>query len=129
MKIRHSASLVAFAAILLVARPALSQSLAPVPRALAPGYQTIREDTLRADLTFLASDALEGRMSLETGDETAIQWIASEFAKAGLAPAANGSYLQPVPLIEYRPDRAQNFVALTRAGKDTQCRMLISRLK
>jgi Peptidase family M28/PA domain len=120
MKIRKAAALVPFAAILLVALPALSQSLAPVPRPLAPGYQTIREETLRADLTFLASDALAGRMSLETGDETAIQWIASEFAKAGLAPAATGSYLQPVPLIEYRPDRAQNFVALTRAGKETQ---------
>ena len=119
MKFAKTASLVLFAGILL-AGPALSQSLVPVPRPLAPGYQTIREDTLRADLTFLASDALEGRMSLETGDETAIQWIASEFAKAGLAPAANGSYLQPVPLIEYRPDRAQNFVALARTGKETQ---------
>jgi len=119
MKIVKTASLVLSAGILL-AGPALSQSLVPVPRPLEPGYQTIREDTLRADLTFLASDALEGRMSLETGDETAIQWIASEFAKAGLAPAANGSYLQPVPLIEYRPDRAQNFVALARTGKETQ---------
>jgi len=119
MKLAKIASLVLSAGILL-AGPALSQSLRPVPRPLAPGYQTIREETLRADLTFLASDALEGRMSLETGDETAIQWIASEFAKAGLAPAANGSYLQPVPLIEYRPDRAQNFVALARTGKETQ---------
>jgi hypothetical protein len=119
MKFAKTASLVLAAGILL-AGPALSQSLVPVPRPLTPGYQTIREDTLRADLTFLASDALEGRMSLETGDETAIEWIASEFAKAGLAPAANGSYLQPVPLIEYRPDRAQNFVALARTGKETQ---------
>ena len=115
MKIVKTASLVLSAGILL-AGPALS----PPPRPLAPGYQTIREDTLRADLTFLASDALQGRMSLTAGDETAIQWIASEFAKAGIEPAANGSYLQPVPLIEYRPDRTQNFVALTRAGKETQ---------
>jgi hypothetical protein len=119
MGIAKRVSLVLSAAILL-AFPALSQSLAPVPRPLAPGYQTIREETLRADLTFLASDALAGRMSLETGDETAIQWIASEFAKAGLTPAAQGSYLQPVPLIEYRPDRAQNFVALKRAGQERQ---------
>jgi hypothetical protein len=97
-----------------------SQAIAPVPQNLAPGYETIREHTLRANLTFFASDALQGRMSLQPGDETAVQWIASEFAKAGLLPAVNGSYLQPVPLIEYRPDRAQNSVSLTRAGKETQ---------
>ena len=110
----------AFLAAIFLAGAALSQSLAPISRNLVPGYETVREDTLRADLTFLASDALQGRMSLQTGDEAAIQWIASEFAKAGLQPAANGSYLQPVPLVEYRPDRSQNFVSLTRGSKETQ---------
>jgi len=119
MKIARSLVLAPFAAIVLGAI-AIAQSLAPVPAHLAPGYETIREDTLRADLTFLASDALQGRMSLTTGDEAAIQWIASEFAKAGLEPAAGGGYLQPVPLIEYRPDRTQNFVSLTRVGKESQ---------
>lgn len=89
-----------------------------VPRQIAPGYNTIQEDVLRADLTFLASDALQGRLSLQTGDEVAIQWIASEFAKAKLKPAFNGSYLQPVPLIEYRGNREQSFVGLTRAGNE-----------
>jgi hypothetical protein len=107
-------------AAILFSSTAIAQSLAPVPADLAPGYETIREDALRADLTFLASDALQGRMSLAAGDETAIQWIASEFAKAGLQPAAGGSYLQPVPLIEYRPDRTKNFVALIRDGKESQ---------
>src|SRR6266705_3331058 len=92
----------------------------PVQASLATGFHSIREDILRADLTFLASDALQGRMSLQPGDDTAIQWIASEFAKAGLEPAANGSYFQLVPLIEYRPDRSQNFVSLHRGTADTQ---------
>jgi len=118
MKIART--LPALFALVLFPLSAISQSLATVPANLAPGYETIREDTLRADLTFLASDALQGRMSLQPGDETAIQWIASEFAKAGLRPAANGSFLQPVALIEYRPDRGQNFVSLTRSGKETQ---------
>ena len=89
-----------------------------VPRQIASGYNTIQENVLRADLTFVASDALQGRLSLQTGDEVAIQWIASEFAKANLKPAFNGSYLQPVPLIEYRNNREQSFVSLTRAGND-----------
>ena len=74
---------------------------------LEPGLATIKAANLRADLTFLASDALEGRMSLERGSDVAIQWIASEFAKAGLKPIAGDSFLQPVPLVEYRMDRAQ----------------------
>ena len=86
-----------------------------MPASVATGFNLIREDTLRADLTFLASDALEGRMSLQNGDAVAIQWIASEFAKAGLQPAENGSFLQPVELIEYRADRAQSYVALKRS--------------
>ena len=104
----------------LLATAAFSQSLQPVSSHLAPGFDSIREETLRANLTFLASDALQGRMSLQTGDDVAIQWIASEFAKAGLQPAFDGTFLQPVDLIEYRADRAQSYVALARAGAATQ---------
>ena len=91
-----------------------------VPRRLTAGFDTIKEDGLRADLTFLASDALQGRMSLQNGDGVAMAWIASEFAKAGLKPGKDGSYLQAVPLVEYRGDRAQSYVALKRAGVEKQ---------
>ena len=99
---------------------AAGRSQQPVPARLASGFDTIRDETLRADLTFLASDALQGRMSLQPGDDVAIEWIASEFAKAGLKPAAGGSYLQPVDLVEYRADRAQSYVAVKRAGSEKQ---------
>jgi Zn-dependent M28 family amino/carboxypeptidase len=95
---------------------------AQVPSRVAAGYKTIQESTLRSDLTFLSSDALEGRLSLQPGDDIAIQWITSEFAKAGLKPAANGSYLQPVPLIEFRPDRGASYVALERGGREIRWR-------
>ena len=84
------------------------------------GFESIREDTLRANLTFLASDGMQGRLSLQPGDEAAIQWVASEFAKAGLKPAAGGSFLQPVELIEYRADRTRSFVSLQRGGVEKQ---------
>ncbi|OYU36635.1 M28 family peptidase [Novosphingobium sp. PASSN1] len=91
--------------------------LAPVPAAQATGYDRILETDLRADLTFIASDALQGRMSLQPGDDAAVQWIAAEFAKAGLQPAAkdaNGapSWYQAVPLVEYRPNPAANALTL-----------------
>lgn len=83
----------------------------------AAGFSDIQAAKLRADLTFLASDALEGRMSLARGSEVAIQWIASEFAKAGLKPLAGDSYLQPVPLVEYKMDRTRTVLTLhTPAG-------------
>jgi Peptidase family M28 len=105
-----------FASILLLIIVAVAQAQQPVPASVATGFNAITESDLRADLTFFASDALQGRMSLQTGDEVGIQWIASEFAKAALSPAADGSYLQPVPLIEYRADRGQSYVALKRGS-------------
>ena len=87
--------------------------------ALSVAGQTgrIRVADLRADLTFLASDALEGRLSLERGSEAAIQFLAAEFAKAGLKPVNGESYLQPVPLVEYRVDRSETKFAYWRASE------------
>ena len=87
-----------------------------LPANLQDGYRTIQEKDLKADLAFLASDQLEGRLSLTRGSEVAVQWIQSEFAKAGLKPLAGDSYLQTVPLWEYRPDREGSFLAVGPAG-------------
>src|ERR1043166_5752493 len=85
---------------------------AQAPSRIQTGYDSIQANRLKADLTFLSSDALEGRLSLTRGSEVAIQWIASQFAAAGLKPAAGDSYLQPVPLIEYTLDRALTSLVL-----------------
>jgi hypothetical protein len=57
-------------------------------------------------------------MSLQRGSEVAIRWIASEFAKAGLQPAAGESFLQPVPLVEYKMDPVGTFLKLRVRGRD-----------
>jgi Peptidase family M28/PA domain len=94
-------------------------AFAQPPRAqLETGLNTIQAAKLRADLTFLSSDALDGRMSLERGSEVAIQWIADEFAKSGLKPAAGDSFLQPVPLVEYKMDRERSFLKLRVHGEE-----------
>src|SRR5450631_3967019 len=84
---------------------------------IAGGFDSIQAARLKADLTFLSSDALEGRRSLERGSEVAIQWIATEFAKAGLKPLVGDSYLQPVPIVEYTVDRAATSLVLSKGGK------------
>jgi hypothetical protein len=102
----------------LLAVTATAQPKAPkVDPRLARGFDAIREQSLRGDLTFLASEPLQGRMSLQPGSEVAIEWVAGEFLKAGLTPAAGGSYFQDVPLVEYRPDLNAMRLALTRAGQ------------
>ena len=116
MTIRIRAMRVALAALLTLAASAAAQ--APVPAKVATEYAAIKESDLRADLGFLSSDALQGRLSLTTGDEVGVQWIAAEFAKTGLKPAFGDSYLQAVPLIEYRADRAQSTITLRRAGTE-----------
>ncbi len=80
------------------------------------GPDSISAKRLRADLTFLASDSLEGRLSLQRGSEAAAQWVASEFAKAGLVPAAGDSFFQQIPLIEYRTDRSASRLIVKRGA-------------
>jgi len=98
-----------------------------------PGPHAIRVERMRADIGFLSSDALEGRRSLERGAEVAVQFVAAEFAKAGLKPAGGDSYIQPVPVIEYRlkPDgrklamriegRTRQLAASSRTGASWPC--------
>src|SRR5260370_1377759 len=61
-------------------------------------------------------------MSLERGSEVAIQWIAAEFAKAGLKPAAGNKYLQPVPLIDYKMDRERTALTIRSRGTSREFR-------
>lgn len=71
---------------------------------LTPAAAQIRQENLRVDLAFLSSEALEGRRSLGPGSDAAIQFIVAEFTRAGLKPANGASFLQPVPLVEFRTD-------------------------
>jgi hypothetical protein len=68
------------------------------------GPQTPEARRLHADLEFLTSQPLAGRVSLSPQADIAAQYIASEFERCGLQPAADGSYLQKFPLVAYRPD-------------------------
>lgn len=54
---------------------------------------------VRAHQKFLSGDSLEGRGTGQRGGQVAIDYIAAQFELAGLKPAVNGSYIQPVPLV------------------------------
>jgi Zn-dependent M28 family amino/carboxypeptidase len=61
----------------------------------APGGESIRQEELRADLFFLAGDAMRGRLTDTDQNRAAADYIRSRFERAGLKPAApEGSYFQ-----------------------------------
>ena len=74
-----------------------------------------RQARLRADLDFLTSEALAGRVSLSPQAEVAARYIAADFQRSGLDPVS-GAYLQEFPLIAYRSDPRARALSLTRGG-------------
>jgi hypothetical protein len=64
----------------------------------------ISADSLRGNLSFLASDALEGRYTPSRGLDIAAEFIASQFRRAGLDPVTkDGSYFQTAQYAEVTP--------------------------
>jgi len=66
----------------------------------APQNESIRQDELRADLFYLAGDAMRGRLTDTVENLAAGDYIRSRFERAGLKPAApGGSYFQNYTLM------------------------------
>ncbi len=58
----------------------------------APAIDTIRQADMKADLYFLGSDAMKGRLTNTPENRIASEWIKSRFERLGLAPAIPGYY-------------------------------------
>jgi Zn-dependent M28 family amino/carboxypeptidase len=97
----------ALAAILLAAGSSSAQqavSAVPEIQGLPAGARaaaaSIDPEKIRAHVRFLSLDLLEGRGPGTRGAELAAEYIATQFALAGVEPAGdNGTYFQAVPLI------------------------------
>ncbi|MDE0946328.1 MAG: peptidase M28, partial [Sphingobium sp.] len=59
---------------------------------------TFSPDAIRADVTFLADDLLEGRDAGTRGYDIAARFVAARFAALGLTQAVKDSWYQPVTL-------------------------------
>lgn len=78
-----------------VEQPALHLAKGPeVDAALAH----ISEDSLRGNLSFLSSDALEGRGTPSRGLDIAAEYIAAQFRRAGLEAPVGGTYFETAEL-------------------------------
>jgi len=60
----------------------------------------ISADSLRGNLSFLASDLLEGRATPSRGLDLAAEYIAAQFRRAGLEPAGDDGYFQTATLAD-----------------------------
>jgi Zn-dependent M28 family amino/carboxypeptidase len=77
----------------------------------------ISEADLRSRIATLADDAFEGRAPATPGGIAASQWIADEMARIGLQPGYDGSYFQPVPLLEVTLDTANSHFDISHDGE------------
>jgi Peptidase family M28 len=79
------------AAIAFAADPVLTPEMNAV-------VHHISADSLRGHLSFIASDALEGRSTPSRGLDIAAEYIAAQFRRAGLEPAGDDGYFQTAKL-------------------------------
>lgn len=68
------------------------------PAALAAQAKPISTTEIDGYLRFLSSDLLEGRAPATRGDQLTVAYLASQLRAFGVEPAANGSYIQKVPI-------------------------------
>ncbi len=74
-------------------------------------------DNVRAHMTFLAQDLLEGRDTGTRGYDIARHYVAAQYKLLGLKPAGdNGSYFQTVPLMEARTIDSGHAMQIVRGG-------------
>lgn len=79
-----------FAALLAAASPLAAQTFSP--------------DRVKADVSFLADDLLEGRNAGTRGYDLAARYVAARFESLGLQPAGTDGWYQRVPFIMAKAD-------------------------
>lgn len=83
----------------------------------AAALASIRAEDIAAHVSVLASDAYEGRFPGSAGEAKTVSYVASTFARLGVAPAIASGYLQPVPLSSQRVDPSSAIVARGPGGE------------
>src|SRR6266550_5066359 len=85
----------------------------------APAIETIRKDEMKADLFFLASDGMRGRLTGSPEYALAAEWIAARYARLGLQPVApDGSFYHRFDLLLSRLAEGNRLIVST--GPDSR---------
>jgi hypothetical protein len=106
MRLRSSVPRLVLAAALAV----LGTAAAKGPWALSDegrrALEAVSADALRGHLSFLASDALGGRVNGSPGLDIAAEYVASRMRAAGLDPLGDDGYFQTAPALVAVPSAA-----------------------
>src|SRR5437870_4739677 len=95
---KHKPALLFFVlAACIAAAPALTWKATISPERKA-ALDHISANSMRGNLSFLASDLLEGRGTPSRGLDLAAEYIAAQFRRAGLEPAGDDGYFQTTTL-------------------------------
>ncbi|MBV8552886.1 MAG: M20/M25/M40 family metallo-hydrolase [Acidobacteriaceae bacterium] len=78
---------------------------------------SISAANLKGDLSFIASDVLQGRYTPSPGLEVAAEFIASQFRAARLKPAGDHDYFQTAPMIDRYMPKPASGMTVEGAGK------------
>ena len=99
------------------AAAATSDLLMPLPTGTTPAVSGAE---IAQRIETLANDTFEGRApGTETGEASA-RWIAAEMARIGLQPGAeDGSYLQPVSMVELTLDAENSGFSISNGDTET----------
>jgi hypothetical protein len=74
----------------------------PLPASVQHALNAVNADELKGDLSFLASDVLQGRFTPSPGLEVAAEFIASKFRAAGLQPGGDHDFFQTAEMVDRR---------------------------
>jgi Zn-dependent M28 family amino/carboxypeptidase len=74
-------------------------------------------NNLKADVSFLASDTLQGRGTPSPGLDVAAEFVASQFRAAGLEPAGDDGYFQTAAFVRATPNQEGRSLTLEIGGK------------
>ena len=78
----------------------------------------VNKERMQADLEFLCSPPIEGRVSLSRGADAAAWFLAAEMRKIGLQPTVDGGFLQRFDVVPLRVDREQSSIHVVRNGAE-----------
>ena len=102
--------------LISLALPVTAQSNLDPPATAVAG---ITAERMRAHMSFLADDLLEGRGTGTRGHEIAARYVQTQFELLGLKPAGVNGYRQQVPFRSIAVVPEQSSVVMKRNGKST----------
>lgn len=89
----------------------------PVPGGIKAALNNIGPDGLRGDLSFLSSDALQGRFTPSPGLDIAAEFIASRFREAGLVSPIGKDYFQVAEVVDRHVAPIESPMNVTAGGQ------------